>query len=81
MTQYNSVNVKVSNPELNKLRSVVNYGNEATIIFSSNITGDRNNETFILNILLITNRQVLKLYKTFANSLSTNVKLSKNSTV
>ena len=41
----------------------------------SNMIGD--NETNVLNKLLITNREVAILHKPFANHLSTGIKLSK----
>ena len=41
----------------------------------SNMIGD--NETNVLNKLLLTNREVAILHKAFANNLSTDIKLSK----
>ena len=44
---------------------------------SSNAVGDSNDENHFLHKLLLTNTQVSKLRKTFANNSSANIKLSK----
>ena len=75
MTQYNSLNVKLSNSQLNKFKSAIKNKNEAVLQLSSNKIGD--NETNFPHKFLITNRQVLNLCKAFANHLSVNIKLSK----
>ena len=75
MTQYNSLNVKLSNSQLNKLMFAIK--NEAGVVLrlSSNMIGD--NETNFHRKLLLTNRQVANLHKAFANQLSADIKLSK----
>ena len=40
MTQYNSLNVKVSNSQLNKLKSAIKNESEVVLRLSSNIIGD-----------------------------------------
>ena len=75
MTQYNSLNAKLSNSQLNKLKSARQNESEVVLILSSNMIGD--NETNFHHKLLLTNRQVASLRKTFANFLSVNIKLSK----
>ena len=77
MTQYNSLNVKLSNSQLNELKSAIK--NEADLILrlSSNIIGNSNNETNFPHKLLLTNRQVANLRKAFANHTSTNIGLWK----
>ena len=75
MTQYNSLNVKLSNSQLNKLKSAIKNETEVVLRLSYNMIGD--NETNFPHKLLLTNRQVASLRKTFANYLSTNIKLSK----
>ena len=75
MTQYNSLNVKLSNSELNKLKSEVKNESEVVLRLSSNMVGD--DETNFPHKLLLTNRQVVNLRKAFANYISTNIKLSK----
>ena len=75
MTQYNSLNVTLSNSQLSKLRSAVKNEAEVVLRLSSNMIGD--NETNFPHKLLLTNRQVSKLRKAFANNLSTDIKSSK----
>ena len=70
MTQYNSLNVKLSNSQLNKLKSAIK--NETEV---DNEIGD--NETNSPHKLLLTNRQVTNLRKAFASYLSTDINLLK----
>ena len=77
MTQYNTLNVKLSNLQLNKLKSAIKNGTEATLNLSSNIVGDSNDENNFPHKLLLTNTHVLKLRKGFANNSSANINLSK----
>ena len=74
MTQYN---VKWSNLQLNRSELRVKNGTEVTLTISSNIVGDSNDENNFPHKLLLTNTQVSKLRKAFANGSSANVKLSK----
>ena len=73
MTQYNSLNVKLPNSQLNKLKSVIKT--EVVLRLSSNMIGD--NQTNFPRKLLLTKRQVANLRKAFTNYLSTDIKLSK----
>ena len=75
MTQRNSLNVKLSNSQLNKFKSAIENETEAVLRLSSNMIGD--NETNFPHKLLLTIRQVSNLCKAFANHLSTYIKLSK----
>ena len=75
MTQYSSLNVELSNSQLNKLKSQTKNETEAVLRLSSNMVGD--DETNFRHKLLLTNRPVLILRKAFANKWSTNIKLSK----
>ena len=75
MTQYNSLNVKLSNSQLNKLKSAIKNETEVVLRLSSNMIG--NNETNFPHELLLTDRQVSNLRKSFANNSSTDIKLSK----
>ena len=75
MTQYNSLNVKLSNSQLNKFKSAIKHENEVVLRLSSNMVGD--NETNFPHKLLLPNRQFSNLYKAFANHLSADIKLSK----
>ena len=75
MTQYNSLNLKLSNSQLNKLKPVIKDETKVVLRLSSNMNGD--NESNFPHKLLLTNRQVANLRKAFANYLSTDIKLSK----
>ena len=75
MTQCNSLNVKLSNSKLSKLKSVIKNETEVVLRLASNMISD--NETNFLQKLLLTNRQVANIRKAFANYLSTDIKLSK----
>ena len=75
MTQYNSLNVKLSNSQLNKFKSAIKNETEIVLRLSSNVIGD--NKTDFPPKLLLTNRQVANLHKAFANHSSVNIKLSK----
>ena len=45
MTKYNTLNVKLSNSQLNKLKSGIKYRTEATLNLSANLIGNSNDET------------------------------------
>ena len=75
MTQYNSLNVKLSNSQLNKFKSAIKNETEVVLRLSSNMIGD--NETNFPHQLLLTNRQVANIRKAFANNSSIDIKLSK----
>ena len=77
MTQCNTLNVKLSNSQLNKLKSTIKNGIEVTLNLSSNIIADSDDENNFLHKLLLTNTQVSRLRKAFANNSSANIKLSK----
>ena len=58
MTQYNTLNVNLSNWQINKLKSGIKNGTEVTLKLSSNIVDDSKDENkFPLELLLI-NTQV-----------------------
>ena len=77
MTQYKTLNRKLSNSQLNKLKPGIKNDNEVTFKTSSNVAGDSNDENNFPQKLLLTNTQVSKLRKTFPNNSSANIKLSK----
>ena len=77
MPQCNILNVKLSNSQLNKLKSGIKNGTEVTLKRSSNVVGDSADENIFLHKLLLTNTQVSRLCKAFANNSAANVKLSK----
>ena len=61
MTQYNSLNVKLSNSQLNKLKSAVKNESKVVLKLSSNLIGNSDDETNFPHELLLTNRQVANL--------------------
>ena len=77
MTQYNSLNVKLSKSQLNKLKSAIKNGPDVILRLSSNVVGNSDDETNFPHKLLLTNRQVANLRKAFANYTLIEVKLSK----
>ena len=77
MTQYNTLNVKLSNLQLNKLKSAITNGTEVTLNLLSNLIGISKDETNFPHKLLLTNTQVSNIGKAFANGSSANVKLLK----
>ena len=44
MTQYNNLNVKLSNSQLNKLKSGIKNDTKVTLKLLSNVAGDSNGE-------------------------------------
>ena len=77
MTQYNSLNVKLSNSQLNKLKSSIKNEIDVVLRISSNMVGNSNDNTNFPNELLLTNRQVANIRKAFAKNTSIDIKLSK----
>ena len=77
MTQYNSLNVKLSNSQLNKLKSSIKNETDVVLRISSNMVSNSNDNTNFPFKLLLTNRQVADIRKAFAKNTSTDIKLSK----
>ena len=71
MTQNNSLNVKLSNSELNKFTSAIKNETEIVLRLSLNMISD--NEINFPHKLLLTNRQVSSLRKAFANHSSADI--------
>ena len=78
MTQYNSLNVKLSNSQLNKLKSSIKNETDVVLRISSNMVSNSNDNTNFPHELLLTNRQVANICKAFANHSSIDIKLSKS---
>ena len=78
MTQYNTLNVKLSNSQLNKLKSGIKNGTKVTLNLSSDLIGNSNDGTNFPHKLLLTNTQVSKIRKAIVNDSSANTKFSKN---
>ena len=67
----------MSNSQFNKLKSGIKNGTEVSLKISSNVVGDSNDQNNFPYKLLLTNTQVSRLHKAFANNSSVNTKLSK----
>ena len=77
MTQYNSLYVKLSNSQLDKLKSAIKNENDVVLSLSLNMIGNSDDETNFPHKLFLTNTQVANLRKACAKNTSTNIKLSK----
>ena len=77
MTQYNSVSVKLSNSQLNKLNTAIKNETDVVVRLSPNMINDSNDETNFPHELLLTNRQVSSIRKGFSNNSSVDTKFLK----
>ena len=71
MTQHNSLNVKLSNSQLNQLKSAIKNGTGVVLRLSSNMVGNSDDEANFPHKLL------LSLRKAFNNHTSADIKFSK----
>ena len=69
------LNVKLSNSQLNKLKSAIKNETEVVLRLSSNMISD--DETNFPHKLLLNNRQVTNLREALADKSSTDIKISK----
>ena len=72
MTHYNNINMKLSNSQLNKLKTRIKNTTQVILNLSSNVICDSNDETNFPHKLLLTGMQVWGLLQAFANNLSAN---------
>ena len=77
MTEYNSSNVKLSNSQLNKLKSTIKNEKGVVLRLSPNMIGDSNDKINFPDKLLLTDRQVSNIRKAFADNSSVDIKFSK----
>ena len=63
MTHYNSLNIKLSNSQLSKLKSAIKNETDVVLRLSSNMIGNTDDNTKFPHELLLTNRQVANLRK------------------
>ena len=77
MTQYDTLNVKLSNLQPHKVKPGIKNDTGATLNHLSKMTGYSNDETNVWYKLLLTDTQVSRLHKSFAKNSSANRKLSK----
>ena len=65
MTQYNWVNVKLSRPQLNKLKAAIKNETEVVVTSFPNMIGDSNDKTNFPHELLRTDRQFSSILNAF----------------
>ena len=73
MVEYNTVNTKLSNSQLNKLESVVKNRQGTTLRMNAKMFNGNN----LPHELLLTTRQITKLRNNIENNLQSDIKLSK----
>ena len=71
------MNVKLSNSQINKLKSAIKNGTDVVLRLSSDMVGNSDDEIDFPHKLLLTNRQTLSLRKAFNNHTSDVIKFSK----
>ena len=77
MTQCNTLNVKLSNSQLNNLELGIKDGIRITLNLSSNVVGGSYDETNFAHKLLLTNTKVSIIRKDLVNGSSANKNFSK----
>ena len=75
MIQQDTLNVKLSHSQLNKLKSGMRDSKEVSLVFLLNVIG--NDTTNYPQKLLLTNTHVSKICKSFANGSSANIQFLK----
>ena len=73
MVEYNTVNAKLPDSQLNKLKSAVKNRQGTTLRMNTRIFSANN----LPHALLLTTRQITKLRNAIENNMSTDIKLSK----
>ena len=77
ISQINKLKLAVINTNEVTLKITVKNANKVTLKLSSNMIGNSNDETNFPHNLLLTDRHVSKIRKSFANNSSDKIKLSK----
>ena len=77
MSQCNSVNVKLSNSQLNTLKSAIKNENDVVIRLSPSMIGDSNDKGNFPHELFLTDRQVSSIRKAFSNNSLVDIKFAK----
>ena len=65
MTQYNNLNVKLSNSHINKLKSGIKPGTKVTLNLSLNLIENSDDEISFSHKLLLIDTEVSKVIKAF----------------
>ena len=77
MIEYNKINVKWSDTQLNKLKTAIKNETGATLRMNIKIFNGNNSP----HELLLTTRQTTKLRNAIENNMSTDIKLSKANSI
>ena len=77
MTQYNRLNVKLSDSQPSKLKSAIKNETDVVIRLSPKMIGDSDDKNNFPHELLLTDRQVSSIRKAFSNNSSIDIKFSK----
>ena len=77
MVEYNKVNVKLSDSQLNKLKTAVKNGQGLTFVSLTWINIKMFNGNNLPHELLLTTKQKTKLENALENNISTDIKLSR----
>ena len=74
MTRYNTLNAKLSNAQLNRVKICSKKWNWSNFNLSSNLIGRSNDETNFLHKLSLINTQISKISKASVNGSSANIR-------
>ena len=77
MSQYSTLNLKLSKSQLYTSNSGIKNGTEVTLNRSSDAVGDSNDEANFSHKSLLTNIEVSRIRKAFGNSSLATIKFSK----
>ena len=77
MAQYNRLNTKLSNSQLNKLKAAIKNESDVVRRLSPNMIGDSNDKGNFPHELLLTDRHASSIRKALANNSSADIIFSK----
>ena len=77
MTQCNRLKVKLSDSQLDKLKSAIKNEIKVVLRLSPNMKGDSNDEASFPHELLLTDKQISSTRKAFSNNSSADIKFPK----
>ena len=77
MTQYNRLKVKLSDSQLDKLKSAIKNEIAVVLRLSPNVIGDSNDKASFPHELLLTDKQIFSIRKVFSNNSSADIKFPK----
>ena len=77
MTQYNRLKVKLSDSQLDKLKSAIKNEIAVVLRLSPNMIGDSNDKASFSHELLLTDKQIFSIRKVFSNNSSADIKFPK----